>query len=234
MQIPDLSNLALVAAVGTDGSPDAKRPRPDEEADPSDALAPTAGRWWTVNDGVFRVFLTKSGDQGDAHSRVVSIMADPTHHVSGDVVLEGGSVSQLWDKVTLLEERSLGQGHPVVVIYTARPNLQGYPLTPSEEQMAANVAAGRAYGTPQRMRLRDDTLVHLFGANKTSLPATRIPDEIHLIVNLLAPNPGGCGWCIMAVGVVPVPADDEPDQMQRLGELLVACPFLNVDIVRGE
>ncbi len=251
--IHDLSNLPLVAAVGA-GSPDAKRPRPDEEAGPSDAIAPTEGRWWPVNaDGTFRVSVSVTNRN---FGSVLSILADPARHAlaAAKTSHPEDPVNYLWDKATLIEERSLGQGQPVAAIYTTRPNIKVYVaepplepekqvklqdwlehiesawLSPSDKEQEIDGVWREILG--KSIYLRDRVLIHAFGANKTSLPATRVPDEIHLIVNLLTPNPGGCGWCTMAVGVVPVPADDEGAQMERLGALMASCPFVDVDVER--
>lgn len=264
--LPNLSELPLVAAVGA-GSPDLKRPRPDEEAGPSDAIAPTGGRWWPVhkdiNNDTFRVSITLIDDE-KARSQVLSIQADPTRHVAYDTAWHSrGTINQLWDQVTLLREQSLGEGKPVAAIYTARPNMRGYGtqeelLKETEldervrkeleelklvlEQERGDFDRSRYYKIrSEKIRnshlgvhrmFRDDVLVHAFGANDTSLPPTRVPDEIHMIVNLLTPNPGDCGWCNMAIGVVPVPADDEEAQNEALGGLMAACPFVEVEVVR--
>ena len=259
MRTPDLSNLPLVAAVGVD-SPDAKRPRPEEEeeGDPSSSFAPTAGRWWPVNDGEFRVMLAKGG-------RVLPILANPMMHSSRrddnlpdmfdhrkdeyDPLTRGAytwlkknserssspflygydarerpwAVHHLWNPATLIEERSLGAGHPVAAIFLGQPNIDGYG--------GAYAKAGGSYSKEARNVLMNDGA---FGANKTSLPPTRAPEEIHLIVNLLTPNQYDGGWTIMAIGIVPVPAGDEAAQMERLGDLMANCPYVDVDIVRGE
>ena len=252
--LPNLSNLPLVAAVGV-GSPSAKRPRTQSDPGSPSAIAPTEGRWWPVNDGVFRVSVTRE----DQDSFILSILADPTQHDPGNRPCERPeAVCHLWDQGTLIRESSLGQGYPVVAVYTARPNIKGYPVTEEEqanEQRGMDLLndAIATYpvqpGKPvpeeamdtlyqkilgERLLERDRFLIHAFGANETSLPPTRVPDEIHLIVNLLTPNPGGCGWCTMAVGIVPVPVNDEDAQNEALGALMASCPFVEVDVVGGQ
>lgn len=226
MQTPDLSNLSTlppVAAVGVGvGSPDAKRPRPEEEeeSDPFSSFAPTSGRWWPVDKGEFRIMMAKGNP---TFPKVMSFFANPTTHYlnnSSKIRKMAEVHSHLWFPATLIEERSLGAGQPVAAIFLATPNIPGYPKQIKDGQ-----------SDEMRKLLMDRGA---YGANKTSLPPTRAPDEIHLIVNLLNPNQCIGGWDIMAIGIVPVPVDDEEAQRERLGDLMANCPFVDVDVVKGE
>jgi len=245
--LPNLSELPLVAAVG---APDAKRPRPDspdEEAGPSSAFAPTEGRWWPVHhDGTFQVYVSRP----NGATQALRFKADPLMHTvpakpvfdqaGYDVSPWGGPWPRyrggngalndqgeragtdystlLWAKVTMIEERSLGPGQPVATLYTAYPNMEDYGLP---------VAKADAL-----KELRETTMEHVFGVNNTSVPRCRVPDEFHLIVTLSSPDPGKCGWCPFAIGVIPMTRGEDPLSNEQLARLLVECPFHEVQLAQ--